>query len=148
MYAWGSAGCTHIVVAVGDIRGRRPRLPDDLDKGVHPMSTNNPGALGTTIGFYGLDAVADEGCGVGEAVVTARSSSGFAVVVPESVELLPIGARVHVYRLIHLLRESRLVSGEIDELVPVMRADGVPWGVIGWCVGMSAQAARERWAAS
>jgi hypothetical protein len=112
------------------------------------MTTKNPGALGTTTALYESDAVADDEFEVGEDVVTARGFRGIAVMVPQSVELLPIDARAHVYRLIHLLRESRLISGEIDKLVPIMRADGVPWSVIGWCVGTSSQAARKRWAAS
>jgi hypothetical protein len=39
---------------------------------------------------------------------------------------------------------ARLLD-QVGELVGQLRAEGVSWGLIGWYVGTTAEAARQRW---
>jgi hypothetical protein len=68
------------------------------------------------------------------------------------VPIPPVGiARLHrdaVARLGHLqdaVMQRRQLLDEIDDHVAELRALNVSWNIIGWSVGTSAEAARQRW---
>jgi len=50
----------------------------------------------------------------------------------------------HVSELDHWLREQRKAEQQQRRLVRALRADGCPWSVIGLALGISKQAAQQR----
>jgi hypothetical protein len=45
----------------------------------------------------------------------------------------------------HLVLERQRRLEQLDALVAELRAEGASWTVIGWCTGMTQQAAHKRW---
>jgi hypothetical protein len=50
-----------------------------------------------------------------------------------------------VRRICTTVAARRELAQEIEAMVPEARAEGSSWGVIGWCTGMTAEGARQRW---
>ena len=65
--------------------------------------------------------------------------------VPRSVESLG-GAQVEaVQRIQRAELERRDVERQLDELVLKARASGVSWAALGWALGVTGQAAQQRY---
>lgn len=106
-------------------RARRTRAVPELDDLNYAGHPDNPAA--------------DEG-------LTLRlSPDGVASMWPASFDRLDAARRELASRLMLLIGERRNIGREIDELVGHMRSHGMSWVVIGWCVGTTAEAARQRW---
>jgi hypothetical protein len=70
---------------------------------------------------------------------------GPAIVTPASFDRLGPDARDLAGQLMRLVGQRRMLAREIDALVEHMREHRISWVVIGWCVGTTAEAARQRW---
>lgn len=80
-----------------------------------------------------------------ESVAVTLAAGGVAGLVPESFGRLSSDERGLCTQLISLVGRRRWLAREIDDLVQHMRHHGLSWGVVGWCVGTSSEAARQRW---
>lgn len=77
--------------------------------------------------------------------VVLSVSGGVAAIRPASFDRLSADAREHAMELLQLVGQRRQIANEIDGLIAHMRSMSVSWNVIGWCVGTSSEAARQRW---
>lgn len=85
----------------------------------------------------------DEMVSEGVAVTIRDGVAGFR---PIAFDRLSEEQGEHAAELMLLVGQRRQLAREIDEMVEHMRGIGCSWGVIGWCVGTSSEAARQRWA--
>ena len=82
---------------------------------------------------------------VADGVIVRRTPGGRAVLVPRSLRNLRGDAEecmAEVQKAVGVIHEAQQ---DLDQLVTEARDLGVSWGGIGWCVGTSEQAARQRW---
>ncbi len=92
-----------------------------------------------------MDPVRSGRDGVDEPVEVRRLAGGDAVLIPRALRGLT-GERLElVSEVQHVAVEISRLQDRVDELVPELRAAGVSWNGIGWCLGMAAQSAQERW---
>jgi hypothetical protein len=103
---------------------------DDLDE------DGTPGDEGTD-----LDLVAD-------GVLVALAPAGGAYLMPKSVTRLSGDAADVVAELQSAALARREISDRVEQLVREARDLGASWDAIGWSVGTTGQAARQRWAES
>jgi hypothetical protein len=75
-------------------------------------------------------------------VVMGERSAAF---VPESLRGMSARAVEAASCLQHAVLEIRDLQEHINDRVHALRAEGASWAVVGWCVGTSSQAARQRW---
>lgn len=66
-------------------------------------------------------------------------------IMPKSFKRLPDDVQALVMDLEGEARALMRARESIDELVPVLRDLGVPWGLIGFCTGLTEAACRKRW---
>lgn len=80
-----------------------------------------------------------------DGVAVALTANGGAVFVPQSLRRASPAQREVVRQLqLTVLRRQRLMD-EVDALVAELRSSGVSWNSIGWSVGTTGEAARQRW---
>jgi hypothetical protein len=77
--------------------------------------------------------------------VTGAGDLPAAFFMPGSVRGLSTEQGQAAANLQHQVLHLREVQSAIDQSVDELRAAGASWGVIGWCVGTTADAARRRW---
>ncbi len=97
-----------------------------------------------------LDDVAEVGNDEheGEAVAVVRGAGGalaFLPMPPAGLERLSGEGIADVAALQQAVMARRELLHQVDVLVESLRLRGASWGVIGWSVGTSAEAARQRW---
>lgn len=83
-----------------------------------------------------------------ERVVVRLSEAGTSFLQPvEPVGLAQLGQRAQegLGILQRLVVERQQLLIDIDDMVEVLRGLGVSWNLIGWSVGTSGEAARQRW---
>lgn len=80
-----------------------------------------------------------------EGVSIVLGHGQFATLEPASFKRLDRHRLAAARELMQLVGRRRHLAMEIEDLVLEMREHGVSWGVIGWCVGTTSEAARQRW---
>lgn len=83
-----------------------------------------------------------------EPVTVRRTLEGhgyFTPVQPAAVGRLSTEAAELLAELQDVVITRRELLLQVDELVEGLREHGVSWGLIGWSVGTSSEAARKRW---
>ncbi len=88
-----------------------------------------------------LDLVAD-------GVVVALAPAGGAYLMPKSVARLTGDAADVVAELQDAALARREINDRVEQLVCAARDLGASWDAIGWSVGTTGQAARQRWSES
>jgi hypothetical protein len=83
-----------------------------------------------------------------EGVMVRRTGSGAALLVPRAVSGLTGDAADVVAELQTFVLHRYEVEEAITTMVAEAREYGVSWSVIGWSVGTTAEAARQRWSES
>jgi hypothetical protein len=83
-----------------------------------------------------------------EGVEVRRLTDGRAVLVPRALRDLRGAPADLVADLQHVAGEIARGQDLLDGLVPECREAGLSWNSIGWCLGISSQAARQRWGTS
>ena len=78
-------------------------------------------------------------------VRSPSGSSYFQPVEPSGLARLSDSAQEHLAQLQRLVLERQELLHQINDLIPELRYQGVSWGLIGWSVGTSSEAARQRW---
>ena len=81
----------------------------------------------------------------GEDVAVMRDDEGRASIVPRSMRKLPAELRAEVRSLIEAAAAVYESQAAVDEHVADLRQAGVSWSLIGWAVGTTGEAARQRW---
>lgn len=69
-----------------------------------------------------------------------------AVIVPRAVGRLTGSAKVALGDLQDAALAVQQAQADLSEAVEVARLEGLSWNVVGWCLGVSAQAASKRFA--
>lgn len=64
---------------------------------------------------------------------------------PVAFDRMSPGLRSLAGQMIQNIGAQRSLVTDLDEMVGHARAHGMSWGSIGWCTGISAQAAQKRW---
>lgn len=100
-----------------------------------PADLGMPGGEGTDLGE------------VADGVEIRRGDDGGPYLAPRSVRGLRGEAAVRVGELQRLAFDRQRVEDAIGELVDQLRTLGVSWSAIGWSVGTTGEAARQRWGA-
>jgi hypothetical protein len=77
---------------------------------------------------------------------TLRDGTRDAVFWPAGWARLDSDGRELVSELQHAVADRARLLDQIDGLVSELRNCGASWTVIGWCTGMTQQAAHKRWA--
>ena len=107
------------------------------------MATRRTARVESPLGRPGGPGVDPDAMGLGVAIV--RTGDGSAVVLPRAVR----GLRGEALEAAAELQRVAVHRTELDEqmghLAGHLRDLGVSWGVIGWSVGTTAQAAQKRW---
>lgn len=80
-----------------------------------------------------------------EGVAVTVSPEGIAGFRPVAFDRMSPDRKLLAGELIKLVGQQRHLARELESLVQHMRDHGVSWQVIGWCVGTSGEAARQRW---
>lgn len=104
---------------------RAPARPD--------IELGRPGGVGTDPDALGLG------------VAVSRTASGAAYFRPRSIMNLSAEAAQVVAALQRAAIHRAEVDASIDELVLELRDLGASWAAIGWSVGTTGEAARQRW---
>jgi hypothetical protein len=81
--------------------------------------------------------------GPGDKVI-ARVQEGELYYVPESWKLTD-AQEVEVRMAQHIWAKITTERKNLDRLVPLMRESGLSWSRVGWCFGLTAEGARQRW---
>jgi len=81
----------------------------------------------------------------GEDVAVLRTSGGSALMVPASMRRLSGEQADLVAELQRAAVAVHAAQLEVDRLVEECRDASCSWGVVGWSVGTTAEAARQRW---
>jgi len=81
-------------------------------------------------------------------VVVDADGVRHAALLPRSVEKLSPVAQILVSEAQHAVSELRQLQSDIGGLAYALRSEGASWHAIGWCVGTTGEAARQRWGAS
>ena len=81
----------------------------------------------------------------GEDVLVTREDDGSVTMVPRSVSALGGETRALVTEATRLAAAIAEAQADLAELVGEMREAGVSWSAIGWAVGTTGEAARQRW---
>lgn len=85
----------------------------------------------------------------GDEVNVVQSASGAAYFLPASLPVSVRRLRPAQADAVSELQKATMKREElmqrIDHLVGDLREEGVSWGVIGWSVGTTSEAARQRW---
>lgn len=82
----------------------------------------------------------------GDVTVSLDPMSGFGMLTPQSFDRLAPEDREACLELMRLVGKRRNLARDIDQAVEHLRAHhGVSWSLIGWCVGTTGEAARQRW---
>lgn len=93
----------------------------------------------------GLDKVGSKDARVSAMSKKRVPTVAVEVIAPRSVEQLPAWQREKLEELTAVAVRLRLVERERDELVIRLREKGVSWSALGWAVGTTGEAARQRW---
>jgi acetylornithine/succinyldiaminopimelate/putrescine aminotransferase len=83
-----------------------------------------------------------------EVVSLATTFGGAALalpITPAAMRKLSAPAAIKLNDLQNVVRRRLELLDEMDELVGQLRAVGVSWNLIGWSVGTTSEAARQRW---
>lgn len=89
-----------------------------------------------------------DGQHLGEAVTIRLAQNGVAVIRPASFDRLSPDALAAAEELQVIVGMRRQLAQQLDQAVLDARSDGLSWGQIGFCVGTSGEAARQRWGQS
>lgn len=77
--------------------------------------------------------------------VVLMVSESRAVILPRSLSRLGGEARAEARSLQQLGLQLQEIAEQIDAQVEQCRESGVSWSGIGWCLGTTGEAARQRW---
>jgi hypothetical protein len=77
--------------------------------------------------------------------VSVVKINGQFALIPESIRRLEPRSQEYMADLQHLVMDRIKIANQIDALVDESRSAGVSWVAIGWSVGTTAEAARQRW---
>lgn len=80
-----------------------------------------------------------------EVLVVTGLPGGAAAVVPRSLERLDGESKVLMAAVMRKAAEINEMHAQLSELVAEARERGVSWAGIGWAVGTTGEAARQRW---
>ncbi len=111
-------------------RAPKAAIPDDVPDDLDDCSD------------VGNDEHEDEGVAV---VTGAGGAAAFLPIPPAGMDRLGSEAVARVSALQHAVMARRELLRQVDGLVEELRELGVSWNVIGWSVGTSSEAARQRW---
>jgi hypothetical protein len=81
-------------------------------------------------------------------VQTLENGSRDSVFWPAQLGKLSGEAREVVSAIEHVVIARQRLLRELDGLVEELRSYGASWTVVGWCTGMTQQAAHKRWSTS
>jgi hypothetical protein len=98
-----------------------------------PVEPSRPGGENTDPDVLGLG------------VTVVRSANGGAYFLPRSITRLTGEAEVTVHALQEAATHRAQIDEDIEQLVSEARELGVSWAAIGWSVGTTGEAARQRW---
>ena len=107
------------------------------------MTKRRTARVESPLGRPGGPGVDPDALGLGVAIM--RTAGGSAVVVPRSVRNLPEEQLEVVAQVQDTARHLDELQERLTHLVGHLRDAGASWGVIGWSVGTTSQAARQRW---
>ncbi len=107
----------------------RKRQPDDVDVASHIGNDQHDGDVAVHIR-------------------TMLDGSSDSIFWPVGWARLDDYGRELVSQIQHTVIQRERLLAELDGLVEDLRNEGASWTVIGWCTGMTQQAAHKRWADS
>jgi hypothetical protein len=111
------------------------------------MMTNSGKTADTGLDMVGGNpgAVPDPDLERDGVAVVRDVGTGQAYFVPAALRHIPASTAVHVRDAQLAVRQQRKALDDLDAAVAAMRRNGLSWNSVGWVVGTSAQAARQRW---
>lgn len=80
-----------------------------------------------------------------DVVIRMTSDLADAVVLPRSVARLGEEQMVTLKAVQRNVLQTQILTQQLDYLVDQARDEGVSWAAIGWSVGTTGEAARQRW---
>jgi len=83
-----------------------------------------------------------------DVVEIRRTDSGAALIVPRSIGRLGDEAAEAVAAAQHAVATIQRAQRDLDRAVADARAAGASWAAVGWSVGTTGEAARQRWGTS
>lgn len=83
--------------------------------------------------------------GLREDVAVVKTPSGKAVMLPRSFTRLDPDTQELAAEVQAAALALQQAHADLEQLVAQLRASGGSWSLVGWCVGTTGEAARQRW---
>lgn len=80
-----------------------------------------------------------------DSVAIIRTPSGAALALPNSARRLDEEGLMTVRELQSIGHQLAILEGQAETVAAECRASGVSWSLIGWCLGLTGEAARRRY---